>query len=256
MRTTARLTVALVLVALILSLTSCADFGVGESEDDFKKYFSGVYVLTKRGVDRYLIEDFNRDISLDDMDIPIAVPHGEYCYIGLRVAEGYTLSLSEFAFFAKSEAGDGVLELEFYIVDKMPTSIKDDTGADVEIPPTDVGENTDTEPPSDSESTAPPDTEEGGEDTPPTDNGDGELREEDVFISVNRFHTSEFNIGEQWNSILLEFDGSKTVNEKQFVIVRVNNNCYISTDEEEETNPSVSFTFNYLLFHFTDAHKE
>ena len=27
-------------------------------------------------------------------------------------------------------------------------------------------------------------------------------------------------------------------------------------DEEEEKTPSVSFTFNYLLFHITDAHKK
>ena len=50
MKLLCKLTALAVCVALLLSLVSCADFGVGENEDDFKKYFSGVYVLSKSGL--------------------------------------------------------------------------------------------------------------------------------------------------------------------------------------------------------------
>ena len=247
MKILCKLTALAVCVALLLSLASCADFGVGENEDDFKKYFSGVYVLSKSGAEKYSIEDFNRDIHMEDMDIPIVVPYNDYCYIGFRVSEEYTLSLSEFAFFAKTQSGEGELELEFYITDKMPTSIKDDDGNDVEMPGLDEGE-TQTPPESDANSETNSDSETETE---------TEIREDDLFIPANKFHTYTFSIGEEWDSVLLEFDGSKTIEPKQYVVVRVGNNCYFSSDdEEEEKTPSVSFTFNYLLFYITDAHKK
>ena len=241
MKLLCKLTALAVCVALILSLASCADFGAGENEDDFKKYFSGVYVLSKIGAEKYSIEEFNRDIHIEDMDIPVVVPYNEYCYIGFRVSEEYTLSLSGFAFFAKTTGGEGELELEFYITDKMPTSIKDDDGNDVEVPELDTAE-TQMSQESDADSATETET---------------DIREEDLFIPANKFHTAIFSVGEEWNSVLLEFDSEKTIGPKQYVIVRINNNCYLSSDdEEEEKTPSVSFTFNYLLFHITDAHKE
>ena len=247
MKIPCKLTALAVCVALLLSLASCADFGAGENEDDFKKYFSGVCVLSKSGAEKYSIEDFNRDIHMEDMDIPVVVPYNEYCYIGFRVSEEYTLSLSEFAFFAKTQSGEGELELEFYITDKMPSSIKDDDGNDVEMPGLDEGE-TQTPPESDANSETNSDSETETE---------TEIREEDLFIPANKFHTYTFSIGEEWNSVLLEFDGSKTIEPNQYVIVRINNNCYLSSDDEgEEKTPSVSFTFNYLLFYITDAHKK
>ena len=241
-----KLTAFAVCVALLLSLASCADFGAGENEDDFKKYFSGVYVLSKSGAEKYSIEDFNRDIHMEDMDIPIVVPYNEYCYIGFRVSEEYTLSLSEFALFAKTQNGEGELELEFYITDKMPTSIKNDDGNDVEMTGVDEVE---TQTPS--ESDANNETNSDSETETET-----EIREEDLFIPANKIHTATFSVGEEWDSVLLEFDGSKTIEPKQYVIVRVGNNCYFSSDDEEEKTPSVSFTFNYLLFHITEAHKK
>ena len=247
MKLLCKLTALAVCVALILSLASCADFGAGENEDDFKKYFSGVYVLSKSGAEKYSIENLNRDIHIEDMDIPVVVPYNEYCYIGFQVSEEYTLSLSEFAFFAKTQNGEGEFELEFYITDKMPTSIKDDDGNDVEMPGLDEGEPQ-TLPESDTNNETNSDSETETE---------TEIREDDLFIPANKFHTYTFSIGEEWNSVLLEFDGSKTIEPNQYVIVRVGNNCYLSSDDEgEEKTPSVSFTFNYLLFHFTDAHKK
>ena len=138
MKLLSKLTALAVCVALIISLASCMDLGVGENEDDFKKYCSGVYVLSKTGAGKYNIGEFNRDIHIEDMDIPVVIPCDEYCYIGFRVSEEYTISVSEFAFFARTFGGDGELELEFYITDKMPTSIKDDDGNDVDVPELDT----------------------------------------------------------------------------------------------------------------------
>ena len=243
MKIPCKLTALAVCVALLLSLASCADFGAGENEDDFKKYFSGVYVLSKSGAEKYSIEDFNRDIHMEDMDIPIVVSYNEYCYIGFRVSEEYTLSLSEFAFFAKTQNGEGELELEFYITDKMPTSIKDDDGNDVEMPGLDEGE-TQTPPESDANSETNSDSETETE---------TEIREEDLFFADNRFYSSQFTIGEEWDSILLKFDGTKTVKSGQFVIVRIKNNCYSESDGK--VSDPVAFTFNYLLFYINSAHK-
>ena len=205
--------------ALAFSLTACMDLGVGESADALSTYFSGVYVLSKSGLETYSIREFNRDISIENSEIPTVVGHEEYCYIGFCVANGYTITLSEFAFFAKTETGSGVLDLELYAVDKMPTSIEDEDDASQ---------------------------------TPPSDGEDGE--EEDLFPSENSFHTSTFSIGEEWNSVLLKFDGTQTVKGGEYVIVRVKNNCFADSDGEALT--PVAFTFNYLLFYINNAHKQ
>ncbi len=242
-----KLTALAACIALLLSLASCTDFGVGENEDDFKKYLSSVHVLSEGGIKQYSIEVFNRDINIEDTDIPIVVPYDEYCYIGFQVSAGYNVSISEFAFFAKTISGEGVLELEFYVVDKMPTSIKNDSGEDVKLPSLD---ETETALPEESVPV------ESGSETEDATEDQTEIYEEELFDPSKRFHVSTFPIGEEWNSVLLQFDGEKTVKSGQYIVVRINNNCYTSSGEDEEATPSVSFTFNYLLFHFTDAHKE
>ena len=222
---------------------------MGENESDFKKYFSGVYVLSKGGAEKYSVEDFNSDIGIEDTDIPVVIPCEEYCYIGFRVSEKHTVSVSEFAFFARSESGSGVLELDFYIVDQMPTSIKNDDGENVDLPSFDDDESRSTV-----ESTLTDGTQSESDTETET-----EIYEDDIFHPAKQFHASTFSIGEEWDSVLLEFDGSKIVNPGQYIVVRVNNNCYTPNNEddgEEQASSSISFTFNYLIFYFTDAHKE
>lgn len=247
MRLPCKLTAVAVCAALLLSLASCVNFGVGEGEDDFKQYFSGVYVLSQSGAEKYSIEDFNRDINIEDMNVPVVIPCEEYCYIGFRVANGYTVSVSEFAFFARSEAGDGVLELEFYVVDQMPTSIKGDDGEDVSLPSLDETAS------STEESTEAEGTDSEGATETETET---QLLEDEVFHPSNKIHVSGFSVSEEWDSVLLQFDGAKTLRSGQYIVVRIRNNCYSSQDGGEVGTPPISFTFNYLLFHFTDAHKE
>lgn len=241
-----KLTALAVCVTLILSLASCVDTGAGEGEDDFKMYFSGVYLLAANGSKKYVLEKhtidkFNNDISMENNDIPEIVSDKEYCYIAFKVSDGYTLSVSEFAFHARTNEGDGVLDLSFYVADTLPTSSKNDDGA--------------------------PDGSEGGESGTESGGNDGDegteggtdedVYEEDWFSSLNNFHSSIFSIGEEWNSVLLQFDSTQVATSGQYIVIRVNNNCLINTDsdDDEEKLAPVSFTFNYLLFYFVDAHK-
>ena len=247
-----KLTAFAVCSAFVLPLASCADFGVGESADDFKKYFSGVYVLSKTSAEKYSIDTFNENIDMDDTEIPVVVPYQQYCYIGFRVDKQYDLSISEFAFFAKTENGTGTLSLDFYVVDSMPTSINGEDG-EVEIPSLD-----DSADGSEDSADGSTDGSAGGNGADGTggadDSADSGVTEDELFTPDNKFHTSTFLIGEEWDSVLLQFDGSKSVSAGQYVVVRINNNCYFGDEAEEDS--SVSFTFNYLLFHFTDAHKK
>ena len=241
-----KLTALAVCVTLILSLASCVDTGAGEGEDDFKMYFSGVYLLTANGSQKYVLEKhtidkFNNDISMEDNDIPEVVSDKEYCYIAFKVSDGYTLSVSEFAFHVRTNEGDGVLDLSFYVADTLPTSSKNDDGAP------------------DSSESGESGTENGGNDGDDGTEGgtDEDVYEEDWVSSLNNFHSSIFSVGEEWNSVLLQFDSTQVATSGQYIVIRVNNNCLINTDsdDDEEKLAPVSFTFNYLLFYFVDAHK-
>jgi hypothetical protein len=241
-----KLTALAVCVTLILSLASCVDTGAGEGEDDFKMYFSGVYLLAANGSKKYVLEKhtidkFNNDISMEDNDIPEVVSDKEYCYIAFKVSDGYTLSVSEFAFHVRTNEGDGVLDLSFYVADTLPTSSKNDDGAPDGSEGGEVG------------------TESGGNDGDEGTEGgtDEDVYEDDWVSSLNNFHSSIFSVGEEWNSVLLQFDSTQVATSGQYVVIRVNNNCLINTDsdDDEEKLAPVSFTFNYLLFYFVDAHK-
>ena len=229
-------------MSLLLSLASCTDFGAGEAEYELEEYFSSVCVLSDGGSEQYSFSHFNSDIDLGYSNIPAVVPYDEYCYIGFRVADGYTVKLSEFAFFARSASGSGSLELEFYVVEKMPTSIKGSDGSDVVISAQESEASSGTEISS-----------EIVEDTETSVETAEYIREEDVFISDNNFYRSEFSISENWDSVLLQFSGEKTVRGGEYVVVRIKNNCY-SASGSESYEP-ISFTFNYLLFYINSAHK-
>ena len=225
------------------------DLGAGDAEEALGDYISEVYVLTEQGVCQYSISHFTAGMGLGDTNIPVVVPYDEYCYIGFRIADGYTVTLSEFAFFAKTYSGHGVLDLEFYIVDKMPTAIKGSDGNDVVISSPGGGGSNETEP--DARPDAETDT---GTESLTQSETEEHIREEDLFLSDNRFHSSRFTIGEAWDSVLLQFGGEKTVKGGQFVIVRIKNNCYSASDDNE--SDPVAFTFNYLLFYINSAHKQ
>ena len=223
--------------------TGCIDLGVGEDENAFKKYFSSVYVLSRTGIKQFNIAEFNRNITLEDMGIPVvpALGYGQYSYIGFRVAGNYEVSVDEFAFFAKTEEEAGQLDLEFYVVEHMPTKIQiDDENTSEGVPKDEeqTGEDSSDDPESDSS----------GE----TDEESKDITEDEVFNDSSLCFVSHFSVQKEWNSVLLEFEKVEVIPPKWFIVVRIRNNCYIKNKDEEET-PPVSFTFNYLMFHCADV---
>jgi hypothetical protein len=229
----------------ILFCTGCVDLGVGEDENAFKKYFSSVYVLSRTGIKQFNIAEFNRNITLEDMGVPVvpALGYGQYSYIGFRVAGNYEVSIDEFAFFAKTAGDAGQLDLEFYVVKHMPTKIQiDDENTADGIPKDDeqAGENSS----ADSASAS------GGE----TGDESEDITEDEVFNESSLCFVSHFSVENEWNSVLLEFEEVEVVPPKWFIVVRIRNNCYIKNEDEEET-PPVSFTFNYLMCHCADVRK-
>lgn len=229
----------------VLFSTGCMDLGAGEDENAFKEYFSSVYVLSHTGIKQFNIAEFNRNITLEDMGVPVvpALGYGQFSYIGFRVAGNYELSIDEFAFFAKTAEEAGQLDLEFYVVKHMPTKIQIDDENTVDgIPKEDeqAGENS-------SANSASASGDETGDETE-------DITEDEAFNDSSLCFVSHFSVQKEWNSVLLEFDEVEVVPPRWFIVVRIRNNCYIKNKDEEET-PPVSFTFNYLMFHCTDARK-
>ncbi len=228
--------------------TGCVDLGVGDDENAFKEYFSSVYVLSRTGIKQFNIAEFNRNITLEDMGIPVVptLGYGQYSYIGFRVAENYEISIDEFAFFAKTAEDAGQLDLEFYVVKHMPTKIQiDDENTADGIPKDDEQSGEDS---SDSESAS------GGETGDETGDESEDITEDEVFNDSSLCFVSHFSVTNEWNSVLLEFEEVEVVPPRWFIVVRIRNNCYIKNKDEEET-PPVLFTFNYLMFHCADARK-
>ncbi len=209
---------ALLCVASLLSLGSCFfDMGEGADENAFFDYFSGVLLLSQAGrLKEEKIETFSADISIEDEGMKEVVVHDNYAYIAFCVAGGYTLTVEDFVFFARTAGDTAELSLDFFISDGLP---------------------------------------------PLLEGGDGEASGgfEDIFTEPGYAHAA-LSLSGEWNSTHLEFDEPQTVREHQFIIVRVNNNSYIpeaTPDEDAPLRPlPIAFTFNYLLFRFTNVTKK
>lgn len=203
-----------ILFLIVLPLfTSCADLGAG-LEEDYVNYFSSVTLMTPNGNNTMRMSAFYEAIDLGESDHLIdAVDYDDYRLIAFKVANGYTLTISEFAFFLHTEEKSASLEFDFYVTDKLPSK---------------VNGNEET---ADPEGTTAPD----------------ELTEEDVFGSLESYHNAFFSIDREWDSTHLEFDSPQTVEAGEYVVIRiVNNTC---TCGEETPEPAIPFAFNYFLFY-------
>ncbi len=242
-----RIIAVILCVAAVLSLTSCVDLGEGEDEVAFHRYFSNVSLLSHFGYQRVKINRFH-EFPEDESDIKEVVATLDYCYIAFRVSSDYTLSVNDFAFFAKAPKGtQGTLILEFYISDHIPTRLRNSGEDEYIYLPKDTA------------------AEDAAEDSSPEiyehetdENGDTVAREEvdeDIFDSPGYAKTT-FAITDDWNSTYLEFDQPQTVQPGHYIVVRVKNNCYIKdaeTDPELADAERVAFTFNYLMFNFSNV---
>ncbi len=255
--------VALVLcLCAVCSSVACVDLGVGEDEDDYKKYFSSVYLISPNGVTKKKYSYFDSEAELDDvfetnengdiidddfnLDDALEVKKigfQKFSYICFKASQDYTLTVDEFAFFARTHSGEGVLDIEFFVSDVFPTKMKDvDDGSDVYIPE-DNGE--------DDEMHNQTDVAETDEDGNIVDSGE---IDEDIFNSMQSFYSAKFNISEEWDSVHLVFNEPQMVGKGQinkYVVVRIKNNSYIADSNEE----SVKFTLNCPLFRFSEVVK-
>ena len=228
--------------SMLFCSSACIDLGVGEDENSFKEYFSSVFLLSRSGMMQKKVAIFNRNIDLETMGIETVVEPDKYSYICFKVANGHELTIDEFSFFAKTDGDVGILELEFYISDVIPTKLK----------------NSDDE---EEDYTYLPDEEETGDDNsiyePELDDEGNEVEredevEEDVFESANSYCKTSFPINDKWNSVHLVFEQPETISEYWYVVIRVVNNSYLDSDDQL---PPISFTFNYILFRFSDVKK-
>ena len=78
--------------------------------------------------------------------------------------------------------------------------------------------------------------------------------EEDVFGDLESYHEDHFEIGAEWDSTHLSFAEAQTVEEGEYIVVRIIDNRCICGAETPE--PSVPFTFNYLLFYISSVDKD
>ena len=224
---------------MLALLCSCADMGVGEEQDSFQKYFSNVILLSHSGRSERSIAAFNAAVTYENStEIRDVIGCADYCYVAFEVADGYTVTVDEFAFCARSDGDTDTLELEFYVTDQLPTKI-DGSDSTVYFPEKADKDN----------ATYTPETD------PNTglmlDRENGERGDSDVFNSENRYHTDSMSISAQWDSKLLEFDAPQTVHEGEYIVIRVKNNCTAA-----EKSDRVPFTINYLMFHFTAVEQE
>ncbi len=261
-----RITALLLALILCLTAVSCADMGVGESETDFYKYFSKVYLLSPMGLQMYDIESFNKAISLEESDtIEDGVELGPYSYIAFQVDFDYTLTVDEFAFFFRGKplhAGndDPRMVMDFFISDTLPSKILTEDDSYVYLP-----------------KPSPDDAEVGDQTsnvihTPTTDeNGNVVERPDETDESgfgLEGYAQSIVSLEEKtWSSTLLEFEKPQTVYGGQYIIIRIRNNCIMNVTQSDidalplaerwKLSPeAVSFTFNYLMFRFTSVIKD
>ncbi len=223
---------------MLTLLCSCADMGVGDDEDAFKKYFSNVILLSHSGRSERSISAFNAEVSYENStEIKEVIDCGDYCYIAFEVADGYTLTVDEFAFFAKTDGKSGTLDIEFYVTDEIPTKI-DSGSSDVYYPDSAEGDNEVYTPETDADS---------GD---IIDRGENEKGDADIFTEDKKYHTDSMHVSAEWSSVLLEFDTPQTVKTGQYIVIRVKTNCLAI---EARENERIKFTINYLMFHFENA---
>ncbi len=242
-----RIIAVILCVATVLSIGSCADLGEGEDEVTFHKYFSNVSLLSHYGYQRLKIKTFH-EFPEDEAEIEEVVATLDYCYIAFRVSSKYTLSVNDFAFFAKAKKGtQGTLILEFFISDHIPTRLKDSGDDEYTYLPKDTAAEDAAE--DSSPETYAHETDENG------DNIERDEVDENIFDRPGYAKTT-FEITDDWDSTYLEFDQPQTVEPGHYIVLRVKNNCYIKdaeTDPELADAERVSFTFNYLMFNFSNV---
>ncbi len=211
---------------------ACADLGEGDDEEDFKNYFDNVHMYYKGGKKKksYKSFDFSDSLSsayetdeegnitdnfdINDMVDAKSIGFKEFSYICFEVSDDYTLTVDEFAIFARTKSGEAILDIEFFASGSIPI-IEDEDESESET---------------------------------------SEEIDEGAFDSMDNFASAKFHITEEWSSIHLEFGVPQSVGKAsiyKYIIVRIKNNSSLASDGDD--GGDVEFTFNYPLFRFTQV---
>ncbi len=267
-RPKARLSTRLLLLALcgalLFSLCGCADMGAGDSKDAFYKYFSHVYLISSSGLSVQSIKNFNESITMENSsEVKEVVEAKEYRYIAFRVASEWTLTVDEFAFFFKGagtapvDGQQDFLIMDFFISDTLPSKIRFDADEKEEYLYLPMPSEQDTV--GDTDGVYTPETDTAGGAVDRTDEVD-----ESIFDDPG-YARGVVTVTPDWDSVLLSFDTPQVVKGGQYIVVRINNNCEFEKEPDYSDLAGegggavipepVSFTFNYLMFHFNAAQK-
>ncbi len=253
MKTRSRVLLFTLTIFLVLASTACVDMGEGEDEDAFYDYFSKVYLISPSGKTAKDIDDFNPHMSLEESeDIREVADARNYAYIAFKVADDYTLTVDEFAFFFKGEGAPLGMDhtermvLDFYISPTLPTKIRYDAdGGEVYLPEDGSASGSD-------EVYIPETNDNGG-----TVDRPGEV-DESIFDREG-YAKATVHIGTDWSSAHLEFDTPQTVSAGEYIVIRIRNNCIIESNgdvvPEESGLLRINLTINYLIFRFTSVKK-
>ncbi len=225
--------------------------GEGDSETSFHDYFSAVYLFSNGfGLYKRSIKDFNDNYPEDDSAPPEVIERREYCYIAIRVAKGYTLTVDDFAFFAKADGVGGVLSLDFFISPSIPSNVVDKDSEEKNYYPQNPDDTVEYE-----GEYGEADKDDDGNDT----DREGEVNESDLFKPFKSYAKTQFTIyPDVWESTHLEFGDPQVAKAGEFIIVRVRNNCQLvdeTLSPDSPENQNLTFTFNYLMFHFSKVVK-
>ncbi len=219
--------------------------GAGTDTESYKDYFSGVVLLDRGGRIDESIGIFGEYGNAEEHGIKDAVGISNYCYMAFEAADGYTLTVSELAFYARAEEA-GTLNFEIYKVSELPTKLLNKDGTNTVLP------------------------DEYGN----TDENDG--TDETVFTEENKYGTYSFALEKEWNSRHYDLEKSITVSGGEYIVLRFLNNCVLpnEVEEKEDTDSAkddssitggessaeeavekawLYFTVNYPMFYFDEA---
>ncbi len=221
---------------MVLCSVACADLGEGNGEEDFKNYFSNVHMYYTGGKKKksYKSFDFSDSLSsayetdeegnitdyfdVNDMVDAKSIGFKQFSYICFEVSDDHTLTVDEFAFFARTKSGEAILDIEFFASGSIPL-IDDEDESETET---------------------------------------GEEIDEDAFTALENFASAKFYISEEWSSIHLEFGAPQRVGKNEiykYIIIRIKNNSSLP-DLEGNDQGDVEFTFNYPIFRFTEVSQD
>ncbi len=226
--------ICLILISVIilcLSLSSCMDMGEVADAEQFKDCFDSVHLLDRGEHSTVSIGSFSAFEADSSYDIEQVLDPSEYCYIAFQAADGYTLTVSELAFFAKIE-GEGVLNYEVYVTDALPEMILNSDGSYTTYP-NGLGTVPNLDP-----STAVTES----------------IFSEDCLVGSAALRTDS-----DWDSTHLKLDRAVVLSEENYLVIKFTDNCVKIQDGTAEGEPPVygellplRFTVNYLLFYFDE----